>query len=905
MNIFHRFTLASLKKNRVRTLVTIVGIVLSMALLTAVIQGANSGLQFLVRAETARVGGFHGYWSEVPAGDVGRLSSLHGIRQTEIWHRVGFVNMVPSSGISPYMQIEAMDAEHTGLVSIHLTAGRMPQNEQELLLPSHLLSRIEETVYVGDTITVSVGQRSYQGELLGAKERYRDGEELADCESHTYTVVGFYERLDNLIEDSVSPCYIALTCGGGDVATVFFSIDRPTRFYDVMNGYMQEGIGYSWTAHSDLLAYSGSFRNGNLTGMMYGLVAVLIFLIAFGSISLIYNSFSISVSERTRQFGILKSVGATKKQIRGAVLYEALVLCAISIPIGAAVGCTGIGITLYCLRSSFSYLLGTGSEPIEMRLVISGVGLIVSALLCLAVCLISAWVPAKRALSVSPISAIRQANDVRITSRDVHTSALTRRLFRFEGVMAAKSFRRDRKRYRATVISLFLSVTLFISASAFCYYLTASVSDISAQDAGDDLYYFTAVDGIRLTPEDLLGRIIGVNGVKKAYYEAVSSYGLEISERALADSYLAISKTIMETGDGTTDVNVYFLSDSAFLEFCRENGIRGERYLQTEEPIGLLYNHGSRYIEEEDGTGVWKSYELLRADATLGTYRSVQVKPTVDGYYYIGQQNEAGAYLYLSQADREAYYSAELQSQREQILNRCARAVDPSDAELVRQFQIAGTVDALPMGISTGYPCLLYPYHTGEQVIGADLTQLGISYHIEAPDHTAAYGAIRSLLQAEGLDTSTLYDRMENAEAMRSTVVVIRVFCYGFIVLISLIAVANVFNTISTGISLRRRELAMLRSVGMTSRNLQRMLNYECCIYGTRALALGLPFSFLMTVCIWLVVGQAVEQPFTIPWTAVLIAAASVFAVVFATMLYAMGKVRRETIIDALKNENL
>lgn len=155
------------------------------------------------------------------------------------------------------------------------------------------------------------------------------------------------------------------------------------------------------------------------------------------------------------------------------------------------------------------------------------------------------------------------------------------------------------------------------------------------------------------------------------------------------------------------------------------------------------------------------------------------------------------------------------------------------------------------------------------------------------------------------MDTSTLYDQVADVEAMRSTVTVVRVFCYGFIVLISLIAVANVFNTISTGISLRRRELAMLRSVGMTSRGLQRMLNYECCIYGTRALAIGLPFSFLMTVCIWWVVGQAVEQPFRIPWTAVLIASASVFAVVFATMLYAMSKVRRENPIDALKNENL
>ena len=463
MNIFHRFTLASLKKNRVRTLVTVIGIMLSMALLTAVIEGANSGMQYLVRAETERVGAFHGYWREVEADKVSELARAEDVNKTAAFYRVGHAQVNESEvKVTRYLQIESMGAGLTDLVAVHLTAGRMPENEREIILPDRYVEQVARA-RVGDTLTLSVGQRTLNGEPIAAHKEYEENEELTDCRELTYTVVGIFEKLDTVIDKGYSPSYIALTAGEtAGPATVFFTLKHPARFYSLMRDNPNAGIGYDWVAHSDLLAYSGSFRNGALTRLMYGLVTVLVVLIAFGSISLIYNSFSISVSERTRQFGILKSVGATKKQIRGAVLYEALVLCGIAIPLGAGVGCAGIGITLYCLRDSFHLILSDTSE-VKMKLVVSWVGLGIAALLCLAIALISAWIPARRALSVSPIQAIRQSTDIKISRREVKTSRLTQKLFGFEGMMASKNFKRNRKRYRPTVVSLFLSVPLFIS----------------------------------------------------------------------------------------------------------------------------------------------------------------------------------------------------------------------------------------------------------------------------------------------------------------------------------------------------------------------------------------------------------------------------------------------------------
>ena len=191
-----------------------------------------------------------------------------------------------------------------------------------------------------------------------------------------------------------------------------------------------------------------------------------------------------------------------------------------------------------------------------------------------------------------------------------------------------------------------------------------------------------------------------------------------------------------------------------------------------------------------------------------------------------------------------------------------------------------------------------------ENLPGYDASD-SVTMAFTARDHAEVMRQMGSLLSEQGISRAKLTDRAEQDESRRAEVTVVNVFSYGFIILISLIAMANVFNTISTSISLRRREFAMLRSVGLTQKGFRRMMDYECLIYGLRALACGLPASFVMTLVIYRIVGQAFARSFYIPWYSVAIAVGSVLAVVFATMLYATGKIRKENTVDALKNENL
>ena len=172
-----------------------------------------------------------------------------------------------------------------------------------------------------------------------------------------------------------------------------------------------------------------------------------------------------------------------------------------------------------------------------------------------------------------------------------------------------------------------------------------------------------------------------------------------------------------------------------------------------------------------------------------------------------------------------------------------------------------------------------------------------------APNSAKAAQDIQKILQSNQLTTDGLRDLNDDLDYERRFQGILQVFTYGFITLISLITVANVFNTISTNIHLRRREFAMLESVGMSPKGFKRMMRFECVFYGLKALLFGLPISLLITYAMYSSIMIGVDIGFMLPWTSIGISVLSVFLVVFITMLYATHKIHKENIIDALKTE--
>lgn len=721
------------------------------------------------------------------------------------------------------------------------------------------------------------------------------GERLENTEPRTYTVVGIYER--PTFEDYSAPGYTALTAADTKSAEqspihCYFKLHKPAGVYDFVKemGYTQE---YRYAYNTKVLLYSGTAPFDSFLTAFYSLAAIIIALIVFGSVSLIYNAFSISVSERTRQFGLLSSVGATRKQLRRMVLFEALAVSIVGIPLGILVGIGGIGITLLLIGDKFFSIVRV---DIPMRLCVSWQAVVIAAAIALVTVLISAWIPSKRATGVSAVEAIRQSMDIKVSGRPVRTSKLAYKLFGLPGVLAGKHYKRNRKKYRTTVVSLFMSIVLFVSAAAFTDYMMESAEGGLASDQFDLIYAAESDASSAMTPDELLDLLFSEQNVTGGTYTKKQFLQGDISREYVTAMYAGrFADFGMEREDAapkelSISGYLYFVADAEFNRLLEKYDLKEADYYDREKPLGLALD---RNIELDRRLEKYVTLDTLKGDGCV-----------IEGLYYV----EIDGYYRKDSRIDENGNKVILYQNRDNESDIIELPYGESFAKYTLRSE--KTIEEAPFFVSRSTPVainMIYPYSMLESVIPeAALNQFrNTEYFLTSSNHTASFENLAPVLTENGLSSRQLFDYAANAETNRNVVTIIRVFAYGFIVLISLIAAANVFNTISTNISLRRREFAMLKSVGMTQKGFRRMMNYECLLYGSKALLLGLPVSCGITYLIYRAVTTAYETSFHLPWAAIGIAVLSVFLVVFATMMYAMSKVKKDNPIDALKNENL
>ncbi len=900
MNIFYKVTLRTLRKNRTRTAVTIIGILLSAALICAVTTFTASIYHYMLEYAVYQNGSWHGSAMTVDTDTRNMVIGAKEVERTAFGQKLGYaVAEGCKNEYKPYLYLLGMSEDFTDMMPVHLTEGRYPETAEEILLPEHLAKNGGVTHRLGDRLTLTLGNRIGEGDVtldqynpLQALEEENGvtvTERFSPHETRSYTVVGFYERPS--FEGYSAPGYTALTVRDAVPAAeaeydVWFSMRQPQETDRFMQAHHLGG-----ETNERVLTFLGVYVGDGMIAMLTLLSAIVIALIVFGSVALIYNAFSISVSERTRQFGLLSSVGGTKKQIRRSVLFEAVVISGIGIPLGILVGVGGIGITLFLIGERFRSILGV---PFPMRVRVSLPAILIAAALALFTVLLSAWIPSKRATRVSAVSAIRQSMDIKAKQKEVKTSRLTYRLFGLPGMLANKYYKRSRSKYRATVVSLFMSIVLFISASSFCAYMMDSVR-AEVNTGGCDLrFYQTAANRGDLTEDQLLALTRDAQGITDAAY--LLSYGaglVEIkeemlSDRALEQKGLFVHEINGDSGKLGVSTVLYFVDDAHFRTLLAEYHLNEAAYFNPAAPLAVAWDLLKDYHPETEKLSMTNVLKNDRSELTA------TIEKTVEGYYpgrvITDDQGTPVSVEYAKQNDFEEKLTLPAEEALHTVLLKTGKKLDRLPfycAEIDGDFLI-----------------LLYPYSLRAAVL-PDADRYGIEYEFLSEDHSKSYTALETVLRDQGISGANLYDNAAMVEENRNLVVIVQVFAYGFILLISLIAAANVFNTISTNIALRRREFAMLKSVGMTGRGFNRMMYYECLLYGCKALLYGLPAAVGVTFLIYRAVSEEFDRSFYLPWQPVLIAVCSVFAVVLVTMMYAMRKVKRDNPIDALKNENL
>ena len=1063
MNIFKTYVKRNLKNNRLRTTMTIIGIILSVALVAAVIEGAFSGVEYVRNILKSTTGNHHGYAVNMTMETAYELISKDEVEGYAGFNTLGWAEIGSQNSTKPYLLIKEASEDIRDFMPVKIVEGHFPENENEILIPAHLATNGNVILNVGDTITLNISERYYdpslktesgyfleydskipiQNGIIPETAGLQNGERLLteddgfEVLTKTYTVCGIMERLPYTIEEYMCPGYTAIvkdsaftarTFEGSEIPSynVFFRLKDAGIYNTFHNDFEKSHPGMGILKNRELVAMYGGVNTRSVTFFLTGFVTVLIFLILFGSISLVYNSFSISINERTKQIGILKSIGATKKQIRKTVFYEAFYDCIISVPLGILLGCLGIGVTLFLLQEGFTafigYFSGYSADDVKIKLVINVPLIILAVIIVIVAVVLSAAIPALRASSFSPIDLVRQNPDIR-DSKKLRKSRILTHFFGAEGMLASKNYSRNKKRYRSTVVSLSVSIILFIAASSFCSYLNSATDTELYTGTMDLIYYnyenepymanmalgeaksaadetvdepdentenqkkdFREVKEMLLSAKDVTNVIASKNlydywiyapdeeTLAGGYKQNTVVQEIDVDPETDPDEVSKVyqSQAVDEEAEESFEFtepmyensgSVYFIDDESFYDLVKSEGIT-----LPESSKGVLnavvYNKGTVYTFDEDGNRKKSTYTFIEEDRIpkklklewCNDYADPTVAPVdqmadKDGEVYVvyvpeelqmnfyDMMSSERRYYIVEEAVFEAFkkylesmgkdtkdldlgdkyvYETELDEDsvengtpKEEVLplneeelaliDKCT-FVNRKDLTYTYDLNIIGVTYNEDYALSDDATILLPFSAMPDEIVQ---TMMSPEYYIYSNNSSSSEEAINKLLLDNKMDTGGLYN-VDSANVGRRMIgKIVNVFSYGFILLISLVAIANVFNTISTNVHLRRREFGMLKSMGLSNKGVTKILNIECLIYGAKSLIIGLPLSIPITFVLYKITNRAFSVTFGIPWYSVVIAVVAVFIVVFITMLYASGKIKRDNTIDALRAENI
>ncbi len=927
MNILRKVTWNSMWKNPTRTIVTILGVVLSAAMFMAVVTLGFSLRDYLLRGAVYENGDhsvcFHfatGEQAEALAEDE-RVSSV----VTANIH--GFFSLpYGEEGLAAldFFPLASVDDAFFDSQPVHLKQGRLPENSAELVVSEMVLSRLQgagKQAVLGGTVTLDIFTDTSRGNSEGwVVYDYPQVESRED--TLTYTIVGVMENLTGLVEPELGLPGVLTVRDGGEPLTLWHTLYAKTHKPSDAYAVAQEDHGLRRSVNNDVLLLLGATRYENWNTALLGICAVLIAIIMVGSVSLIYNAFSISVSERTREFGLLASVGATKKQLRQSVLAEGAFLCVIGIPLGLLCGWGGIAVTLGLMEEHIGNLFSFGGH-VPLVAVVSLPSILCAGAISIFMVLLSANRPAMGATKITPMAAIRQAQDYVVTPRAVHVGPLTRRLFGVSGMMAKKYYSVSRKKYRSTVISLSISVILFLSAS----YFGSGLRETAESSAGVHNYDFVVTAWSETERETLqeLSELEGIETVWLSDKADMTVVPMEQTEQEFADfqSNNNVHLSPIAGGNLLCDVRITYVEDEKLEAWLKAHGIDPAPYLDTRNPTALVQQLSTAVYTQTGETytrRVITGYGVGASATELPLYTSDrewtnglgdavwEVLLTQDGVCYHAVPKEiyqermntdgtaartfrdltvGECYLMRLEDGQTRYYRYDPLTGQTGAEPVFSAATERTSVRLGKRVENMTLIDS----VSDFYALqLVLPL----SACPADIQELSLGIYAKGNAQ-----AIRKFLEERDIAWE---DYLGAEQEMRGTLLLIDVFSYGFIVLISLICVANVFNTISTNIALRRRDLGMLRSVGMKTRELYRMMHFECLIYGSRALLYGLPMGLLASFGIHQVFLWTFAYSFRLPWGTMLVAALCVFAVVFASMFYAVTKLRRDNPIEAIRS---
>lgn len=934
MNLMKTLTLKNLKLNRKRTIVTIVGIILATALLSALVTLVSSFQYSMIEYQKQKDGDFHVKFSNVKMSELSEFKNNRNIESTFETMGMGFAKLDGCKNEDkPYAYVMATDEAGFERGCFKLIEGRMAKNEDEIVIPRHLKTNGRIDIKVGDEITLDVGKRydsNTEGVISENCAYEHEAETLTDTVTKHYKVVGIMERpgygmedysaagytfvtysdelaaIDNGTKSEASEADTTLTVYSrytqkalrnkdavtADIigvdeklfekannSSVEMSSEESDRFlkemenakYDIyMNGYL---INYECVFPID-----GSFK------ALFTVAAVVALIIILTSVYCIKNSFNISITEKIRQYGMLASVGATRRQIKSSVKTEAAMLGVVGIPVG-----TMSGILASLILVKVVNALSAGWLNVALSFHTSLPALILAVILSIATIYFSATGSARRAAKVTPLEAIRNTKEIKIKSAKLKTPAIIGRIWGIGGVISYKNIKRNNKKYRTTVTSIVICSVTFIVIS---YFMSMAFSVVGMSYASADYNIGINMSCKKDIDIEKFSKLLsGIEGAED--YLVGAGYDFDVSKPEYTKEYGEYCRQLYADSEDVSQMFlITVLDDKSYDKYASDAGIKNAAagaILVNKCTFDVYNENSSKYVKKE-----MELYKYKAGDTIECGYNVYDDASSDDNAVEGGTES--------STEDNSGYVDEET------INNGVRKTVDVT---------IAGVTDKVPTGYKGYSNTLLFMNQKGFESLWGD----GKNGNEIKPGY-ASYSAYVVAENADEYQDTFEKETEGNPEYSqisfyvsnldkqmrdeKSLFTLLGVFAYGLIVVIALIGITNIINTLSTGMELRSREFATLRSIGMTDKQFVGMVRLESVFISVKALAIGVPLGILISYLLCVMMNRMddaiIYEP---PYKAIILCILVVIMLIYAIMKLSMTKLRHNNIIETIKNENL
>ncbi len=783
MEIYLKMSLAYLRKNKLRTLLLILGVALGVILIfgTSVIKESQNKND--VEAINKLYGGYHLEFNDLNLDGTEKLKNDKGVSKITTVQNLG--NIVDKQGNS--FPIKSADKDYITNKSGKLIKGRLPKNNNEIVMEEKALEAMNIPDKLNTTLDFTI------------KKKYKDseGNDEIYTKDKKFKLVGVIKKPEGFYD--------------------FYDINIPFEAFTYKNDVKNNTIPQDTISYNSLLSLKSGWKNvdgqaykimgkNNLGEVSYSpnmpLVRQLMdkqidkdnpntykreALIIITAAIFVFNIFNITLNETIKEMGLLRLIGASKKNVRCMIIYQALVIMTLGILVGLTLGVISSYIVVNASISSIYQ-----EVAINQKLYISNENIMKAVTTGIFSVLISCIIPIFKVGNISSIEATKKSDKFKGCIKSYRLEKFLRKIFGFYGFMGLKNIGRNKSRAFISMISIALGGYVFLTTfSSMQDEVNNKIENMQKKyDITIQFGVNSDIENAKYLESDV-NKLKNIDGVKSVTPLQIESGLLDYKKNEM-DRGFAKSKGIEEQEKMEYEMDLKLFGPDyikyTLKNFLQEGNIYEIGTLNKGVPNVAVYN----YFYDESGTKIFKK---VFPNLKIGDIITIKVPITENG-------------------------NTEYKESKVRV---CAILkpdwMSKGDGDLGRNFEIV-TANSLSKHIF------------GEK----KYNKLGIN--LEDPYDKTVNEKVEEV--SNSIHLSQFESKLSFNEMQKSSVEDYIKSQLSMITLVLIIAGINIFCTIKTNLLVRKKEISTLRALGLSMKNMKKMITYEALAYAILSFIIAL-----------------------------------------------------------------